>query len=77
MRLALAHVSRDRHSVAVAARPPVRCGVRKVADPMRPRWPKLAEPMDIGEHHGPVCMTFVTFPDSTGKSCIQPTQSRA
>jgi len=31
---------------------------RKVADNLRPRWPKLAEPIDTGEHHMPVYMTF-------------------
>ena len=33
---------------------------RKVADhdQLRPRWPKLAEPMDTGEHDVPAYMTF-------------------
>ena len=35
---------------------------RKEADPLRPRWPKLAKPMDTGEHDVPAYMTFVTFP---------------
>jgi len=35
---------------------------RKVADRLRPRWPKLAEPMDIGEHHVPVYNDLCDLP---------------
>ena len=59
MRNALAHVSRGQHTVVAAAirqafDPPDRASAgemwRKVADQLRPRWPKLAELMDNSEH---------------------------
>jgi len=59
MRNALAHVSRGQHTVVAAAirqafDQPDRASAgemwRKVADQLRPRWPKVAELMDNSEH---------------------------
>ncbi len=67
MRNALAHVSRGRHSVVAAAirqafDQPDRASAgemwRKVADQLRPRWPKLAALMDESAHDVLACMSF-------------------
>jgi transposase-like protein len=59
MRNALAHVSRSQHTVVAAAirqafDQPDRAHAgetwRKVAEQLRPRWPKLADLMDASEH---------------------------
>ena len=68
MRNALAHVSRGQHTVVAAAirqafdQPDrVHAGEtwRKVAEQLRPRWPKLADLMDNSEHD---VLTYMSFP---------------
>jgi transposase-like protein len=68
MRNALAHVSRGQHTVIAAAIPqafdqPDRAHAgetwRKVAEPLRPRWPKLADLMDASEHG---VLAYMSFP---------------
>ena len=67
MRNALAHVSRGQHTVVAAAirqafEQPDRKHAgetwQRVADRLRPRWPRLAELMDAGEHDVLACMAF-------------------
>jgi len=67
MRNALAYVSRGRHTVVVAIRQafdqPDRANAgetwRKVAEQLRPRWPKLADLMDDSEHD---VLAYMSFP---------------
>ena len=68
MRNALAHVSRGQHTVVATAirqafDQPDRASAgemwRKVADQLRPRWPKLAELMDNSEHD---VLAYMSFP---------------
>jgi transposase-like protein len=68
MRNALAHVSRGQHTVVAAAirqafDQPDRASAgetwRRVADQLRPRWPKLAELMDESEHD---VLAYMAFP---------------
>ncbi len=67
MRNALAHVSKGQHTVVAAAirqafeQPdPIHAGEiwRKVAEQVRPRWPKLADLMNEDEDDVLACMTF-------------------
>lgn len=67
MRNALAHVPRGQHTGAAAAirqafiqpdRKAVGDVWRQVADPLRPRWPKVASLMDEAEHDVLADMTF-------------------
>jgi len=83
MRPALAHVSRGWHSVAAAALrqafdQPDRASATetwcKVADRLRPRWPKLAEPMGTGEHD---VLVYITFPKQHRKKQHSTNPSRA
>ena len=68
MRNALAHVSRGQHTVIAAAirqafDQPDRAHAgetwRKVAEQLRPRWPKLADLMDASEHD---VLAYMSFP---------------
>ena len=68
MRNALAHVSRGQHTVVAAAirqafdqpdRKQAGETWRRVADQLRPRWPKLAELMDDSEHD---VLAYMAFP---------------
>ena len=68
MRNALAHVSRGQHTVVAAAirqafDQPDRTHAgetwRKVAEQLRPRWPKLADLMDASEHD---VLAYMSFP---------------
>jgi transposase-like protein len=68
MRNALAHVSRGQHTVVAAAirqafDQPDRAHAgetwRKVAEQLRPRWPKLADLMDASEHD---VLAYMSFP---------------
>lgn len=68
MRNALAHVSRGQHTVIAAAirqafDQPDRANAgetwRKVAEQLRPRWPKLADLMDDSEHD---VLAYMSFP---------------
>ena len=68
MRNAPAHVSRGQHTVVVAAirqafDQPDRTHAgeiwHKVAGQLRPRWPKLADPMDASEHD---VLAYMSFP---------------
>jgi len=68
MRNAQAHVSKGLHSVVAAA---IRQAFdlpdckhagetwQRVADPLRPRWPKLADLMDASEHD---VLAYMAFP---------------
>lgn len=68
MRNALAHVSRGQHTVVAAAirqafDQPDRADAgetrRKVAEQLRPRWPKLADLMHASEHD---VLAYISFP---------------
>ena len=68
MRNVLAHVSRGQHTVVAAAiresfdQPdPTQAGKNwhKVAEQLRPRWPKLADLMDASEHD---VLAYMSFP---------------
>ena len=68
IRNALAHVSRGQHTVVAAAirqafDQPDRAHAgetwRKVAEQLRPRWPKLADLMDASEHD---VLAYMSFP---------------
>ena len=68
MRNVLAHVSRGQHTVVAAAiresfdQPdPTQAGKiwHKVAEQLRPRWPKLADLMDASEHD---VLAYMSFP---------------
>ena len=68
MRNALAHVSKGQHTVVVAAirqafEQPDRIHAaetwHRVADQVRPRWPKLADLMDASEHD---VLAYMAFP---------------
>ena len=67
MRNALAHVSKGRHTVVAAAirqafEQPDRIHAaetwHRVADQVRPRWPRLADLVDASEHDVSACMSF-------------------
>jgi transposase-like protein len=68
MRNALAHVSRGQHTVVAAAirqafeqhdRKHARETWQRVADQLRPRWPKLGDLMDASEHD---VLAYMAFP---------------